>query len=363
MRVAVDYTLTQATWSPDSYLAQKARLARLSTGRARAQLTVRDGQSPATVVAHLRAARSSSSAALIGTDGPSPRTGRRRRLQGARDRRRAHRPPRLSDRARHPDPPPAAPGASSTSRSSHDPGPARHRLPSPTSPWPACVARHPTLTVAAAIAAVTLQRRDHRRGRTAARARDSAAPDAARHTRRGRVDRRAEPAHADRAAAADRRALAHRPPDAPRRRSHRRHARHRQRHDRRPRARALPDRSCPPTCRTCRSRTPRSRSPPAPGSHTASPRTAGAPAPSLSRTALLTLSVTIAAAIVETYAVPHNGLTRVGETSTQPAARHGAVDGGEHSAPVAANSAWLSGPRWRPRRWCSPASERLSKAS
>jgi len=71
VRVAVDYALTQATWSPDSYLAQKARLARLSTGRARAQLTARDGQSPATVVAHMRAARSSSSAALIGTDGPS----------------------------------------------------------------------------------------------------------------------------------------------------------------------------------------------------------------------------------------------------------------------------------------------------
>ena len=33
----------------------------------------------------------------------------------------------------------------------------------------------------------------------------------------------------------------------------------------------------------------------------------GAGAPSLSRTALLTLSVTIAAAIVETYAVPHKG--------------------------------------------------------
>ena len=71
VRAAVDYTLTQATWSPDSYLAQKARLARLSTGRARAQLTVRDGQSPANIVAHLRAARSSSSATLIGTDGPS----------------------------------------------------------------------------------------------------------------------------------------------------------------------------------------------------------------------------------------------------------------------------------------------------
>ena len=71
VRAAVDYTLTQATWSPDSYLAQKARLARLSTGRARAQLTVRDGQSPANIVAHLRAARSSSSATLIGTDGPT----------------------------------------------------------------------------------------------------------------------------------------------------------------------------------------------------------------------------------------------------------------------------------------------------
>ena len=71
MRVAVDYTLTQATWSPDTYLAQKARLARHSTGRARAQLAVSGRQSPADVVAQLRAARSSSSATLIGTDGPS----------------------------------------------------------------------------------------------------------------------------------------------------------------------------------------------------------------------------------------------------------------------------------------------------
>ena len=71
MRLAVDYTLTQATWSPDTYLAQKARLARQSTGRARAQLAVSGRQSPADVVAQLRAARSSSSATLIGTDGPS----------------------------------------------------------------------------------------------------------------------------------------------------------------------------------------------------------------------------------------------------------------------------------------------------
>jgi hypothetical protein len=71
VRLAVDYTLTQATWSADTYLAQKARLARQSTGRARAQLAVSGRQSPADVVAQLRAARSSSSATLIGTDGPS----------------------------------------------------------------------------------------------------------------------------------------------------------------------------------------------------------------------------------------------------------------------------------------------------
>jgi hypothetical protein len=71
VRIAVDYTLTQATWSPDSYLAQKARLARMSTGRARAQLAVTGDQAPADVAAQLRAAHSSSRASLIGTDGPS----------------------------------------------------------------------------------------------------------------------------------------------------------------------------------------------------------------------------------------------------------------------------------------------------
>jgi hypothetical protein len=71
VRVAVDYTLTQATWSADTYLAQKARLARLSTGRARAQLAVTADQAPADVAAQLRAAHSSSRASLIGTDGPN----------------------------------------------------------------------------------------------------------------------------------------------------------------------------------------------------------------------------------------------------------------------------------------------------
>jgi hypothetical protein len=71
VRIAVDYTLTQATWSPDTYLAQKARLARLSTGRARAQLAITGDQAPADVAAQLRAAGSTSRASLIGTDGPS----------------------------------------------------------------------------------------------------------------------------------------------------------------------------------------------------------------------------------------------------------------------------------------------------
>lgn len=70
LRVAVDYALKQATWSPDTYLAQKARLARLSTGRARAQLAVMS-MAPASVVAQLRTARSSSTASLMGTDGPT----------------------------------------------------------------------------------------------------------------------------------------------------------------------------------------------------------------------------------------------------------------------------------------------------
>jgi hypothetical protein len=71
LRVAVDYTLTQATWSADTYLAQRARLAERATGRALAQLADRDGQPPAAVAARLRAARSSSRASLLGTDGPS----------------------------------------------------------------------------------------------------------------------------------------------------------------------------------------------------------------------------------------------------------------------------------------------------
>ncbi|MEY2515438.1 MAG: hypothetical protein QOJ89_2796 [bacterium] len=71
VRIAVDFTLTQATWSADSYLVQKARLAQRSTGRARAQLTLPDGQSPATVAAQLKAADASSTAKLLGTDGPT----------------------------------------------------------------------------------------------------------------------------------------------------------------------------------------------------------------------------------------------------------------------------------------------------
>ena len=73
VRVAVDYTLTQATWSADSYVAQRARLAELATGPALAQLAPRDGQPPAAVAAQLTAARSSSRASLIGTDGPTRR--------------------------------------------------------------------------------------------------------------------------------------------------------------------------------------------------------------------------------------------------------------------------------------------------
>ena len=73
VRVAVDYTLTQATWSADTYVAQRARLAELATGPALAQLAPRDGQPPAAVAAQLTAARSSSRASLIGTDGPTRR--------------------------------------------------------------------------------------------------------------------------------------------------------------------------------------------------------------------------------------------------------------------------------------------------
>jgi len=73
VRVAVEYTLTQATWSPDTYVAQRGRLAELATGQARAQLTPRDGQSPAGVAGALKAAGASSTATLLGTDGPSAR--------------------------------------------------------------------------------------------------------------------------------------------------------------------------------------------------------------------------------------------------------------------------------------------------
>ena len=73
VRLAVDYTLTQATWSPDTYVAQRRRLAELAIGQARAQLTPRDGQSPAGVAAALRAAGASSTATLLGTDGPTAR--------------------------------------------------------------------------------------------------------------------------------------------------------------------------------------------------------------------------------------------------------------------------------------------------
>ena len=71
VRVAVEYVLAQATWSADTYVAQQARLARLATGRALAQLAPRDGQPPAAVAATLVAAVSSSQASVIGTDGPN----------------------------------------------------------------------------------------------------------------------------------------------------------------------------------------------------------------------------------------------------------------------------------------------------
>ncbi|MCA1657096.1 MAG: hypothetical protein LC713_05230, partial [Actinobacteria bacterium] len=66
-RVAVDYALTQATWAPDTYVAQQARLAGLSTGQALADLTPRAGAPPAAVAARLKAAGSSSQATLIAT--------------------------------------------------------------------------------------------------------------------------------------------------------------------------------------------------------------------------------------------------------------------------------------------------------
>jgi hypothetical protein len=72
VRIAVVYALTQATWSPDTYVSQQARLAALSTGQALAQLATRAGQPPAAVAAQLAAAGASSKAALIGADGPNP---------------------------------------------------------------------------------------------------------------------------------------------------------------------------------------------------------------------------------------------------------------------------------------------------
>jgi hypothetical protein len=72
VRVAVDYTLTQATWSPNTYVAQQAQLAALSTGGLLAELAPRPGQPPAAVAAQLQAAGSSSRAGLIGADGPTP---------------------------------------------------------------------------------------------------------------------------------------------------------------------------------------------------------------------------------------------------------------------------------------------------
>jgi hypothetical protein len=71
VRVAVEYVLAQATWSADTYVDQQARLARLATGQALAQLAPRDGQPPAAVAATLAAAGTSSQASVIGTDGPN----------------------------------------------------------------------------------------------------------------------------------------------------------------------------------------------------------------------------------------------------------------------------------------------------
>lgn len=102
VRRAVDYTLTQAMWSADTYVAQRGRLAELATGQARAQLTPRDGQSPVGVAAALKAAGASSTATLLGTDGPTRSPRRCRRLQGPRDRLRTRpRKHRLPGRPRH----------------------------------------------------------------------------------------------------------------------------------------------------------------------------------------------------------------------------------------------------------------------
>ena len=72
-RVAVEYVLAQATWSADTYVDQQARLVKLATGRALAQIGPRDGQPPAAVAATLAAAGSSSHAFLVGSDGPTSR--------------------------------------------------------------------------------------------------------------------------------------------------------------------------------------------------------------------------------------------------------------------------------------------------
>ena len=53
VRVAVEYALTQATWSPDTYARQLQRLQSLATGAAAAQLATR--QPPAAAEASLQA--------------------------------------------------------------------------------------------------------------------------------------------------------------------------------------------------------------------------------------------------------------------------------------------------------------------
>jgi len=58
---------------PGGRTGERGRLAELATGQARAQLTPRDGQSPVGVAAALKAAGASSTATLLGTDGPSAR--------------------------------------------------------------------------------------------------------------------------------------------------------------------------------------------------------------------------------------------------------------------------------------------------
>jgi len=70
VRVAVDYALTQATWSPGTYIAQLAHLATLAVGPAAAQLT--PTRAPAATVNALRAAGASSRAVLLASDGPTP---------------------------------------------------------------------------------------------------------------------------------------------------------------------------------------------------------------------------------------------------------------------------------------------------